>query len=203
MAGSPRFRKLHKRAQALRTRFLPAAFSPVGVYPLAVLDHARAYRVLVHAELESYFEDRALELADRTIQVWQNSRRASIHLLCLVASLESSSNRLSRQFGSQPTISTIAHQAVSSFRVVVGGNNGIKSKNLAKLFCPLGFDDTNFDPGLLPMLDSFGGNRGQAAHTSWITYQIDPQSDFNAVTLILQGIANFDSTLSAAIRRLR
>ena len=56
MAYSVRFKTLEARVIVLRKQFLPARFSPSGAYSPAEFDNARAYRMLVHAELEHYLE---------------------------------------------------------------------------------------------------------------------------------------------------
>ena len=59
MAYSPRLRELLIRIQTLENHFLPTGlkFSSTGQYSPLEEDHGRAYVLLVHAEIEAYFEE--------------------------------------------------------------------------------------------------------------------------------------------------
>lgn len=85
MAQSKRFRMLKKELNQLRQYFLPKKFDPLGSYTERQLAHATAYRILVHAEIEAYLEDRVKEVADAAIQEWGKSSKASRTLLALLA----------------------------------------------------------------------------------------------------------------------
>lgn len=76
---------LEKELFILKQNFLPKRFSPIGRYSEEIYSFARAYRILVHAELESYLEDRAKELCENAMQVWEEDKRVSKTLLCLIA----------------------------------------------------------------------------------------------------------------------
>lgn len=57
MAPSKRFIELKGRLVELRQNLLPVKFSATGDYTDIQMDHARGYRLLAHAEIESYLED--------------------------------------------------------------------------------------------------------------------------------------------------
>src|ERR1700674_3195458 len=77
MAKSRRLRDLEKRLDVLHVHFLPTQFSPMGQYTARQHDLARAYVLLVHAEMESYMEDRAREVAHKVQTAWQRANRHS------------------------------------------------------------------------------------------------------------------------------
>jgi len=75
-----RFQVLEARIEELRQLLLPAEFDPTGSYahPLRTTTCAMSFRVLAHAELESYLEERALEVATAALQAWETRRHVSI-----------------------------------------------------------------------------------------------------------------------------
>lgn len=64
MAVSIRYKQLRARVAELKKHLLPNRFSPTGDYTDRQMDRARGYRILVHAEIESYIEDSVNEIID-------------------------------------------------------------------------------------------------------------------------------------------
>src|SRR5580704_6586561 len=62
MPTPKRLQRLLTRLDKLEAHFLPAVFSLTGRYAPRQRDYTKAFLLLVHAELESYFEDRARSL---------------------------------------------------------------------------------------------------------------------------------------------
>ena len=76
MAHSARFRELRARIRELRKHFLPRRFDDTGSYSARQFDRARAFRLLAHAEIESYLEDVAFDAANNAFRVWIDSQRS-------------------------------------------------------------------------------------------------------------------------------
>jgi len=72
MPRSKRWKDLRQEIAALRKQFLPDPFHPLGQYADAarVQAHTRAFLVLSHAEIESYLEGWAKEIARAAERVW-------------------------------------------------------------------------------------------------------------------------------------
>jgi hypothetical protein len=89
MSGSKRWKSLKREVERLRSQFLPDPFEPLGVYPNSTLvqAHTRAFLVLSHAELESYLEEWAKEIARAADAVWNGSGRVSKPLAFLLGTL--------------------------------------------------------------------------------------------------------------------
>src|SRR5436190_316520 len=83
--ASARFRELEQRIKKLRGRFLPKNFSPTGDYTDRQLDHARGYRLLVHAEIEAYLEDRAQKIANGSVKQFHVDGRPKHVLMNLLS----------------------------------------------------------------------------------------------------------------------
>jgi hypothetical protein len=84
--ASQRFRILTDRITELRLHLLPDPFDPTGSYPNEgeIRTKTLAFRLLCHAELESYLEDRAIGIAKATWTAWEKKRFVSattVHLL--------------------------------------------------------------------------------------------------------------------------
>jgi hypothetical protein len=62
---SDHLRLLRERVEGLRNHLLPTPFDPTGTYSdeAGTQIRALAFRVLAHAELETYFEERVVEIA--------------------------------------------------------------------------------------------------------------------------------------------
>ena len=82
---SKRFRILEQELKKLRKYFLPHQFDPLGNYSARQISLATAYRVLAHAEFESYLEDRVVEIATNALKIWKNNNQTTITLVSLFA----------------------------------------------------------------------------------------------------------------------
>ena len=94
--ASARDRQLDRRIGKLRVHLLPFHFSPTGTYSADELDKARAYRLLVHAEIESYLEDSARRIANESLKQWtttQKARPVILSLLTFHSNLKSASQQ--------------------------------------------------------------------------------------------------------------
>jgi hypothetical protein len=155
----------------LAKRFLPALPSPTGDYTEEELDHARGYRLLVHAEIEAFLEDRCKSIANATLKNFRAGGRPSYTLLNLIA-FHFVQSSLTESFVKDVFASNKKHcqdaatQATSTYNWVLTKNNGIREKNFLRMVLPLGIAPIDIDSAWLSTIDSFGVNRGEVAHTS-------------------------------------
>ena len=84
MVRSRRFKVLVVRLDELRGRLLPPKFSQTGQYSAAQYDMAKAYVLLVHAEVEAFLEDRSREKAKKLEKVWRTKARRTKGLRRLI-----------------------------------------------------------------------------------------------------------------------
>lgn len=214
--ASERFQQLEEQLKALARCLLPAAFDPTGTYDdqEGVSTRALAYRVLAHAEIESYFEDRALEPVSRAQVVWETSRHVSHVAFCLVgfsgkemtsppATLDAPSENKRKSW---PALVDIGHRllpVISTFHHLVRNeNHGIKERNLLSLLLPIGVAPAKIDPAFLADMESFGALRGLAAHSSGKTtarQAVDPEGEQKRVQALLPGIAAVDAEIDGLL----
>ena len=206
MNGSPRYQELVRQVDCLREHLLPSAFDPAGNYSPETFTRAVAYRVLAHAEIESYIEDRVWKTALSALDSWSQQNKASKTLLGLLA--------FSGQKMEQPPPTVAPGQAnqnntwqekldmnyrlqsaINSFSFAIQTNHGVKEENVLRLLLPIGVKPTDLDPVLLANLNSFGTERGIAAHDSAAKHprhQINPKHEFERVVSLLNGLLSID-----------
>lgn len=201
--SSSRFEELEKRIEELRECFLPESFDPTGLYEEKVYEHTRAFRVLAHAEFESFIEDRVIEAVDQAIQAWESEGFISKSLLAVVAYRESTPSipgSLSEAAAKRdrfPTLDARIKAARTDFyRYARNQNNGIKEKNLLRLLLPVGFSEDEFEAEWLSATETWATARGDAAHqAAKMQVQPDPQNELKTVRLVLDGFRDLNDQL--------
>ena len=210
MAPSPQYQSLVSQHSKLRSHLLPKTLNPTGNYPDRIRTATLAYRVLSHAEIESYLEDRALEVALEAMKAWQHKRRSSKTLLGLLAfsgqdiesppnSLDLSQPKPSASWEDRITLSHRIQAAMNRFAYSVKINHGIKETNIRSLLLPIGVEFPDLDPILIADLNSFAEQRGEAAHSSSRNYltkqQIDPQVELTRIESIIGRLLVIDQAI--------
>jgi hypothetical protein len=195
MPRSKRWRDLERETGRLRKQFLPEVFDPLGVYPNStrVQAHTRAFVVLSHAEVESYLEGWAKEIARASETVWASSSKITKPLAFLLATLGERINVPVTLVGPKATdsaqrLTDVFVKLFQKYYKLIKDNNGIKEKNVIALFGPLGISAAALGATLLPNLDSLGAIRGTHAHESAkaVPSVLDPETEYNRVTALVK-----------------
>jgi hypothetical protein len=205
---SRRYNDLIGRHTFLRATFIPPAKPADSIYSTEEIEHGTAYAVLMHAEIESYLEDRAEALLDRAISAWLVRRRLSaplIGLVCYRGKLAAIADDIFAQ-GPDNKLESVIHFAAQEHKNRIGANNGIRRRNIAKLFIPLGFSEADLDEALVASLDGFGARRGEIAHKppARRTVQVvDPVDESITILDLLTELEVVDDTITANLNRIR
>jgi len=197
MAQSTRYGELLIRLKAIERHFLPAGlkFPPTSQYTVQEEDHGRAYVLLIHAEVESYLEDRVKEVVQAAQSKWQS------HTVCT----RTLNRLLRRHLDSQkkpwrPVVksSDAVDAAINSYYAVVNSNNGVSETDLLSMLFPIGIEYQKLDSAWLATMSSFTSLRGTFAHTQIKLHQsIDPKGEYEKVKKqILPGIKKLDSKIN-------
>ncbi|WP_405810361.1 HEPN domain-containing protein [Streptomyces sp. NBC_01520] len=202
---SVRFKVLSRRVSELRENLLPREFSAIGLYSNRVYERARGFRVLAHAEFESYVEDRAIEVVNDAHVIWGKSGDIRPCLLALMAHREAKMNipdaisDLTDRVQKFPTLhARIEFEKRQYTHYVKKQNHGIKERNLLRLLLPLGVTKDEFDSTWLTATESWASSRGEIAHTSAkVQVQINPRSELDTVREILKGFKRIDGILNS------
>jgi len=209
---SERFQDLKRQIAQLRKLFLPRQFDSTGTYrsPERVAARAIAFRVLAHAELETYFEDRVISIAKKALAAWESDRRVSsvtVHLMGYSEvslslppeTLRAASKNVERGWHNERiTLNSRVSNCVSTYvHRVMKENHGVKEKNVLAMLLPIGFDVAKMDELLLANLNQFGEARGQAAHSSRLTVTVhsDPKDEYEKVKRLLSDLECVDIEL--------
>ena len=210
MPASKRLRTLTREIETLRKQFLPSQFDPLGQYAefARVQAHTRAFLVLSHAEVESYLEGWAKEIARASEVVWASTAKMSAPLTYLVATLASRvvvSDTLQGKKDTPTNFSDTATKLFQGYYKRINDNNGIKERNFLRLFSPLGIPGTVLGTTLLPNLDTLGAIRGTHAHQSAkaVPSVLDPETEYKRVGALLTDLAPVDQWLVDYKRRIR
>lgn len=204
--ASVRYRELVKRSSELRRNMLPRVFSPTGSYTQKQLDRVRGYRLLAHAEVEAFIEDRVREAANTVVGKWSADKRPRPVLLSLVAFCLkqeiASHNQLKDEYaGSKSRLEQAVKAAQTAFNQAVTQNNGVRERDILRLLFPVGLKNTEIDTAWLSTIDSFGANRGEVAHSSVKAHQpLDPKNELTTVQDILKGLKDLDKNLTRIAR---
>ncbi|MCJ2029175.1 hypothetical protein MKK50_07120 [Methylobacterium sp. J-043] len=209
---STRYLELAERIKELKRLLLPSRFDPTGTYkdPLRVTTRALSFRVLSHAEVETYFEDRAIEIATTALKSWKDHKFVSVvtfHLLGFSGietsrpppTLEPPDRHKAKDWSAKLLIDDRLTRCVSGFyHRVHKENHGVKEQNIIDMLIPLGYDMSLCDPLFMQKMSSFGEARGATAHTSGkghIKKAVDPKDEYNVLREILDGILPIDTEL--------
>jgi hypothetical protein len=209
MPSSKRFRVLEKELRRLRKQFLPR-ISPTGSYSERKLALTIAYRVLAHAEIESYLEDRVWEAAIHAKNNWDNHRKPSQTLISIVVfcgqMMELPPDTLTPLKGNKKIspekieIDEKVNIAINALQRVIKQNHGLKELNLLALLLPIGIDSNDLDPAFLATMNTFGEQRGLVAHSSAISYRAtqlpDPVTELIRIQQVTSELMKLDERIS-------
>ncbi|MBD2443730.1 hypothetical protein H6G25_11145 [Dolichospermum sp. FACHB-1091] len=211
MPESDKFITLRTQLNRLKNEFIPE-ISPTGLYSESQLSRTAAYRVLAHAEIESYLEERAWEVVQNAKTLWTKGKTTR-SLICLLGfsglTMDKPPDTLTPQKGSKTVkeekikISKKIDLAVESFKRVISQNHGVKEDHILSLLLPIGIDSDDLDPAWLATMNTFGEKRGLVAHksaTSYMTIQTpDPANELNTVTQITDELLRIDELINNLI----
>lgn len=214
---SLRYQSLQERLGIIgRSLFPDKVVEPQGPFDITTANiHGLSFRLLAHAEFESYFEDRCLEIAKAIDSSWKASGHVSRSTLTMLAFSGQKLEELPVCIAA-PDSQKIAkwkarirpddrlQQSISNyFNKVRNENHGIREKDIILMLLPVGFDPDKLDPYLITELNNFASIRGQAAHTT-IEGQIENIININdeqaRVARIESGIEAVDAELNELLK---
>ncbi len=199
MRHTKHYSLLIKRNKELKKALLPQKHSPTGNYKKSTYERVLGYKLLIHAELEYYFEEVVKSIITNVKDKWDNQHEATPTLIALMA-------YCTKDFVSIPEHTTDQHVNVDlnkrvntayteHHRYISASNHGIKEKNILALFLPVGITIDEIDNNLLIALDSFGSERGAIAHQTKAKQCITPDDVEASVNNILSLLSPFDEKL--------
>lgn len=155
---------------------------------------AKAYVLLVHAELEKYFEILSIMIAKDSFLKFDLDNKPTLPLLSLT-----STNLYVIKDNKKKDLDIDFNTRVKGFYTkyiaLVKENNGIKAKNVSELFWMLGLSKDKIGDDLLSLLDSYGIKRGAIAHTGKLANKklLNIKEEEKSVIQLIDEIDKFDS----------
>lgn len=214
MANSSRYKELTKRANQLKRHMLPNEFSAIGEYSERQLDRVSGYRLLIHAEIESYLEDVSKNIVVLAISKWKENQAPSATLIAFLASYHSGWNiesdtddseiiKIARSRKKKDSIDEIIDLAQAQFIQKLSCNHGIKEKNLQTLILPTSIVFEDLESSWVADLNNFGSLRGEVAHKAQnTTREINPSDEHDLVKKLMIGLKELDSRLEEAKKKI-
>jgi hypothetical protein len=200
MAKSARLKRLVKRIDFLEQNILPKERLN-GNYSKIEHDLIRSFVLLVHAEFESYVEDKVKDKVQKALQSWITTRKRSNCLKAILAFSGSEVSYDNVRKEDKNSIQFRINKVVAHFLNTVKKNNGIKESDLLKLLLPLGLELTDLDDTWLTVIDSFGATRGAIAHnTIGVQVTLDRSTELDRIrNQILPGLVDLDASIEKLI----
>lgn len=212
---SDRYRQLRKQVTQLRRILLPRDLKAdlLELTPRLSV-RALSFRMLSHAEMEHYLEDRVVEIAEAADAAWKSRGHVSRTTLSLLAfsgltleqlpeSFRAPKNKKQSEWGKRIKPDSRLSSAISLFHSGVRmRNHGIKEENVVRLLVPVGYRADDIDLLLVDEMNNFGTLRGEAAHISAVGHVrkgINPKDEYNRVERILLGLLAIDNSLDALL----
>lgn len=205
MANTILYQDLVARLSQLRVNLLPEEFNAMGDYDAKTLDMVKGYMLLVHSEIEYYFESICHKFVDLQVAKFRTNLEPNLCSMALLAysKLDWNISAGEEQIPSiqssrlDDTLKRIISKMAKEYNAVINGNHGVKEKNLVKMIAPTG--TLHLFPNIdLANFDTLGANRGRLAHVSnrHINIQIDPRAQLNNLdNNILPSLESFDARL--------
>lgn len=182
---------------------LPSRFSPTGTYGERVHERTAAFRLLVHAEFESYIEETVTYFAAKRVDQWLTSRVPSVTIAALLAydPVESKGPTPLTAPPQKPSalLDDRLRAALTRFNTKVRRyNNGVRELDVLGMVLPIGVDSASLDLVWLTDLDGWAQERGDFAHQSSgkLQVKLDPAREYSKVRALLAGFRSLDSEIS-------
>lgn len=149
-----------KRKDDLIARFLNFSDDPVDSLPEDKQDMLRAFKLLIHAEIEDYIETVTIDVISKCKAAWIQTYKLNPVLLRLMIYNLTAYTGNTRDNLPVDRITNIIENALRE----IGSNNGVKEKDLLKMMQQIGVNVMADHNTLSSDLDSYGVGRGLIAH---------------------------------------
>lgn len=166
---SPEHEALRARIAELSTRFVDFEI-PLDRDPSShELDMIASFKLLAHAEFETFIETRLHQAINQSIDAWNSDRRVTKALFGLVIRWYPHFEKDNNQYSLPQKLKKITELIELTSRKAgreIDENNGIKREGFSRLCYSTGILIDDLSPTLLAALESYGKLRGEVAHNA-------------------------------------
>lgn len=178
---------------------LPQKRSPTGNYKNSTYERVLGYKLLIHAELEYYFEEVTKSIMKSAKDKWDKKNEATPTIVALMAYCQKSFVAIPEHTADQHSSVDLYDRVKTAYtehhKYISSKNHGIKENNILALFLPIGITISEIDNNLLIALDSFGSERGAIAHQTKAQQCLTPDDVEASVKNILTLLEPFDEKI--------
>lgn len=213
--ASLRYRKMRSQVGQLSRSLLPKNLKKdILDLPTRVSLRALSFRILSHAEIESYLEERAVEVAKAADVAWKKKGHVSNVTLCLLAfgegqlkklpsTLKCPPNRKQSDWSDLITPDKRLSDSITRFTYhATNKNHGIREENIIYILLPIGIRPDQIDESLLADLNDLSTKRGESAHGGsfgQLTKGVNPRDEHAQVMRILESLKVIDGALDGVL----
>lgn len=206
------FNHLETRCCALIARYIDpliqvekVAAAAGGQVPIPDFDSMAAFRLLVHAELENYFEDKAAAALERLQDNFSKNAVMTEKLAALIflhiwkqkkipSWTAATGDDQAIRAAELVDFKRMAQEALGYGRQYIKDNNGIKETSIQTMSALMGYFKDELDGVLVTELNQYGKMRGDVAHRSWVNNTrtfLSPQIEKDKLEVILKLTKDF------------
>lgn len=167
--ASIEYRSLKQSVSELEGDLLNFEVKVLEPYSNEELLKCQAYVVFSHAEIQVYWEKVARRILQEAEGRWRSNNGIDRVIASLLAFRRTDRVAIPDNPSQPSNVSDLGNMidhAIAKQKEAIDDNNGIKSKNLASLLCPLGMMKDDFSPTFLIQSDQTGKKRGDIVHKS-------------------------------------
>ena len=198
--SSAEYKALKKRFDELRRRFVSFTIPLTRNPRPSELDKIAAFKLLMHAEIETYIEDRVARALAESVNGWLTRRTANRCVLNLALRWSEGWNGQDGfdKIQSGTDIDELIKRYSKRAREELSQNNGIKQNAFSRIACTAGLIEDNLDRTLLLELENFGSTRGDVAHrgVGKVNSLNSPESEANSAKNIVNLLEQFDNDVA-------
>lgn len=163
----------------------------------------KAYVLLVHAEIEKYFEVISLKIINDAFLKYCQGQNANVPLSALISTdlhevvTPKDFLETREKFLIDYTVDDRVKHYREDYIEIIKHNHGIKGRNVFTLLWKIGFKKEEVGEDLLLKLDDYGRKRGYIAHTGYCPNQtlLNYDEEKNVVKELLVEIEKFDKII--------
>jgi hypothetical protein len=209
---SSQYNLMRKQLSELRRSLLPRDIKKdILDFTPRMSVRALSYRILSHAEFETYLETRALEIVMATDNAWKTRGHISRSTLCLIAfsgrrfdqlpdTLKAPAKKKETDWSAMITPDKRISACMSEFTYYLRRHNhGIKEENLISILLRVGLAPDALDEILVAEMTDLGVKRGEVAHggaAGYVTKGVNPRDEYERVKRIVEGLKPVDEALT-------
>lgn len=211
---SQQFKQLLFRLEQLRKTFLSLSPDASGQYSEVAKDYARCYRVLAHAEVESFIRLRVEEVIQYALKLWREKKvphKVVVSMLACWNKNWNSDQETEIPFPNKDkkgvdglSVDFLVNRAFKAYQDNVSKIYGIKQDDLDNFLMPLGVHVKSADLGTtwLADMDNFGVQRGRVAHGGENgSRDIGPDDEKQRMVSLLPGLEKLDAMLNDLLQK--